>query len=419
MGIKVALFSHDQSIAELCRTILADLFGPEFTLTVGMAFGLSSQADLCIWDFIPGETEAIIQTTDVERLHSHFFVVQRKDLGALRALVGSPNLNLLLKPLTPATLRAFLGEACSRWREHDKDFGARRLRVERDEMLQCLIQANLRLQEYDQDRTTFLARSLHDFRAPLTAISGYCDLLLGKDLGFLTPEQQEVLERMQNSVRRLSRMTHAMFQLSIANKIVQKLMFQQADLRECVEQALQEVAPFIDEKRIAVAVDVERSEQLSFDKAHVERMLINLLDNACKFTPRTGGIDIKGYPFFWDRRIGHAARIDPTRDRRFEQLKAPNSFRVDIRDSGPGIPVAHLDKIFEEFTCYSGGQDRSGGGLGLAICRMIARQHQGRIWAENSPTGAMFSFVLPYERTEAIVCGDGSSLGRAVHAVEV
>ena len=417
MGIKVALFSKDRSIARSCRATLAELFGPDFMLSVGFAREMLEQSDLCIWDFIPGETEIALQPADIQRLQSHLFLVQREDVDELRELAGSPNLNLLLKPLTSATLRVFLGEACRRWRERDRDFAARRLRAERDEMLQCLIQANLRLQEYDQDRTNFLARSLHDLRAPLTAVSGYCGLLLGDDLGSLTAEQQEVLQRMESSVRRISRMTNAMFQLSISSKVERKLLFQQADLRECVDRALQEISLFVDEKRISVTVDVEPSDLLSFDKTHIEQMLINLLDNACRFTPREGLIDIKGYPFFWDRRIGQAARLDPSLDRRIEPVDAPNSYRVDIHDSGPGIPLGHLDKIFEEFTSYSGGHDRSGGGLGLAICRMTMRDHQGRIWAENGPGGAVFSFVLPYRRPKSAVRSAGAGLERALYAV--
>jgi K+-sensing histidine kinase KdpD len=54
-----------------------------------------------------------------------------------------------------------------------------------------------------------------------------------------------------------------------------------------------------------------------------------------------------------------------------------------------------LENIFEEYTSYSGGQDRSGGGLGLAICRMIVTQHEGQVWAENTGRGPMFSFTLP------------------------
>ena len=58
--------------------------------------------------------------------------------------------------------------------------------------------------------------------------------------------------------------------------------------------------------------------------------------------------------------------------------QAPNAYRIDIRDSGHAIPAEHLDHIFEEYTSYAGGRDRSGGGLGLAICRMIVTQHDGR-----------------------------------------
>ena len=112
-----------------------------------------------------------------------------------------------------------------------------------------------------------------------------------------------------------------------------------------------------------------------FEPARIEETLINLLDNACKFTPRSGSIEIKGYPFFWDRRITPGAAFGASLDRRIQQVSAPNSFRIDIHDSGPGIPTAHTDKIFEEYTSYSGGQDRSGAGLGLAICRMILNEH--------------------------------------------
>ncbi|MBZ5723929.1 MAG: HAMP domain-containing histidine kinase [Acidobacteriia bacterium] len=418
MGIKVGLISRDRSIAQACQEALGELFGPAFTLTIGSGRETVSQVDLCIWDYIPGETEIALQPADMQRLQSHFFVVQRTDVAALQELAGSPNLNLLLKPLAPAALRAFLGEASRRWRERDKDFAASRLRAERDEMLQCLMQANLRLQEYDQDRTIFLARFLHDLGAPLTAISGYCGLLLDDDFGHLTVEQQEALERMQYSVRRLSRMTNAMVQLSVSQSSELQLCLQRGDVRACVERALEEVAPFLEEKRISVTVDVEPSELLSFDKAQVEQMLFNLLDNACKFTPRGGTIDIQGHPFFWDRRIGQAARLDSARDRRMGQTSAPNFFRVDIHDSGPGVPTAHLDKIFEESTSYSGGQDRSGGGLGLAICKMIVRQHQGRIWAGTGPAGAVFSFVLPYQRTGANAGNNGCGPERTLSALE-
>ena len=108
-------------------------------------------------------------------------------------------------------------------------------------------------------------------------------------------------------------------------------------------------------------------------------------------------------------------RVGPCQhDRRTTDLHTPNSFRVDIRDSGPGISTEHLDSIFEEYTSYSGGHDRSGGGLGLAICKLILSRHQGRIWAESSSDGAVFSFVLPFRLTDSPVSAEDNGFEKAL-----
>jgi signal transduction histidine kinase len=395
--MNVLLFSNDQKLADFCREILDGMFGTESKLEVGFPDQCSSQVDLCLWDFIPGKT-TIPQDFDPVKLRKSLFLLHRKHLPALQELLGTVDINVLLKPVTGATLRAFLSDA-QQQRAHDNGDlvgSTDTLRVERDEMLQFLIQANLKLQEYDQERTNFLARSLHDFRAPLTAVSGYCCLLLEEELGSLTTDQREILGRMQHSATRLSRIADSMFQLSIHPNGNQELNLEEADMRDCIDHALHEVALFLEDKRISVTVDFEQPPKgVLFGKPQMEQALVNLLDNACKFTPRNGTIEIQGYPFFWERRTRRVASLDPSKDRRSKPSRTPNSLRVDIRDSGPGIPAVHLVKIFEEYTSYSGGQDRSGGGLGLAICRMILQQHRGEVWAESHPAGAVFSFVLP------------------------
>jgi signal transduction histidine kinase len=321
---------------------------------------------------------------------------------------------VLLKPVTRCALRAFLGQRRLQWEEQHGESGRRpgELRAERDEMLQCLIEANLRLQEYDRERTNLLARAVHDFRAPLTALRGYCGLLLAEQLGSVAPEQKEVLARMQRSANRLSRMANTMFQFSVAqaNKSID---LKPGDVRECIEQALHEIAPYADEKRITLSVDVIASpEPLLFEHSQLEQVLVNLLDNACKFTPCAGFIEVRGYPFFWERRAGRGLATKPG-DRRQSQLSGPNAFRVDVHDSGPGVPAAHMEDIFGEYTSYPGGCDRSGGGLGLAICKLIVDQHKGRIWAESVPAGATFSFVLPFQGAQTHSRGEECSFGKA------
>ena len=161
----ILLFSNDSNLAGFCREVVVEVFGAESKLAVGSPAQLPGDEDLCLWDFTPGETS--IPQLDTRTLRRHLFLLHRKHLPALHELLGTSNVNVLLKPVTAATLRAFLGD--SHWQRslvpHNGE-SIDRLRGERDEMLQFLIQANLKLQEYDHERTNFLARSLHDVGHP-------------------------------------------------------------------------------------------------------------------------------------------------------------------------------------------------------------------------------------------------------------
>lgn len=412
--MKVHLVSASSDVHRLCYEVLGEMLGSGWTLHIAKGARPECVADLYIWDYSPTlMADFDFGSTDSWR---HFFILSRTDLRTLRESVSLPDANLLLWPVSKAALSAFIADACARCKQAAADgdsADSSMLRADRDELLQCLIETNLKLQEYDQDRTNFLARAIHDFRAPLTAVSGYCGLLLGDDVGSVSNDQREVLERIQRSAKRLSRMAAAMFQLSIAPRIETALDLQKADIQEPLNQALEEMMPLMEDKQIAVNVDLQdASELLYFERPKLEQVIINLLDNACKFTPRGGSIDVKGYPYFWDRRL--AGRTDvKVADRRNRQMCAPNAYRVDINDSGPGIPKAHLATIFEEYTSYGGGVDRSGGGLGLAICRMIMNQHRGCIWADSSGAGALFSIVLPYHRGDLGVSEQYSRRARA------
>src|SRR5262245_31248913 len=273
--MNIKLVSKDSELCQLCREIVAELPGQASVLSAAEYSGNES-ADLYIWDF--QANRSIPERLD--QGHSkHLFIVHRKDLASFQKKNVAAEANILLKPVTRATLATFLGLAVS-------SGAANSLRVDRDEILQCLIQTNLRLQEYDHDRTNFLARAVHDFRAPLTALSGYCGLLLGEPLGTINENQREVLQRMQNSARRLSRMASAMFQLSVGRQIKTRPDLQKGDLRECLNQSMHEIAPFADEKQIAITPElVPPDEDIYFEADQIEQVLVNILDNACKFTP--------------------------------------------------------------------------------------------------------------------------------------
>ena len=388
--MKLCLISRDRELYQLCAGLLETMSGGDDKWEIIVQESFKTPGDLVIWDY--HQDLDICQERILNDEQNHVFLVHRRDAADLTRRLPLAAVQLLLKPVNRAGLEAVF----ERLTRRTASGALNSWRAQRDDLLQCLLETNVRLQEYDQDRTNFLARAVHDFRAPLTALDGYCGLLLGGFVGSLSPEQKDVLARMQHSIKRLSRNASAMFELSVRGQVDRRLDVQPADLEECIEQALHEIGPLLEEKQITVTVDAAACpETLRFDRARLEQVLINLLDNACKFTPKGGWIEVSGGPYVWERRlrrVSHAAVVE----RRVRQVSAPNSYRVQIRDSGSGIPTEHLAKIFEEYTSYAGSRDRSGGGLGLAICKAIMQAHEGRIWAEPSPEGAVFSFVLPF-----------------------
>lgn len=387
--MKIILVSNDHELRELCSGVLKESSGLEWELVPATPENCPPDGDLYVWD----DHGRISPPPELDPAWSkHLFVIHRDDLAKCLEMPGASAAAILLKPVTRACLAAFLEQAASIARASDA--AGSTLRADRDEILQCLIQANLQIQRYDQDRTNFLARAVHDFRAPLMTANGYCGLLLSEALGAQNEEQKEVLRRMQHSIKRLSRMASTMFELSVGKQIQREPQFSRAEIRECAEQALHEIGPLANGKNISISVELEaESSPLFIEPGQIEQVLINILENACKFTPKGGEIEIRGYPFFWERRSSHS--ITPQVERRARRSYVPNSYRIDIRDSGPRIPEEHLPRIFEEYTSYGGGADRSGGGLGLAICKMILASHGGRVWAENSESGPQFSFILP------------------------
>src|SRR5665213_654046 len=399
--ISLSVVSDNPDLIRLCREILRDLGETSCQLRVDSNAVQIPNSEFCLWDYDPARPIA----APLGPCSPHvLYLVDPGDIESLEVQMPTAEGNIILKPVTRAMLHTFLGSAGigqgSGRRFNDPAAEIGNLRAVRDEILQSLLHANLRLQEYDQQRTNFIARAVHDFRAPLTALSGFCGLLAAEELGPLNEQQKEALQRMQHSTKRLSRMTSAMFDLSIGPRVSPELELREGDVRERIKQALHEILPLARDKQITLLAEdvVAPTAPLFFDASGIEQVLVNLLDNACKFTPRNGSIEIRGYPYFWERRFLKGA-AEPL-DRRVSGSEFPNSYRVDVVDTGPGVPRERRDLIFEEYMSYSGPQDRSGGGLGLAICRLILSRHHGHIWVESGREGAVFAFVIPYRRSE-------------------
>jgi signal transduction histidine kinase len=344
----------------------------------------AAEADFYIFDFDPAVGVSPIAEPGA---WNQLFVVDPKDLPAFGRQIRHAPVCMLLKPVTRPAFEAFLTSFRERWSARSRQKAADQFRSDRDELFQHLLQANLKLQEYDQERTHFLARALHDLRTPLMSLRGLCGLLLEGKAGPLNPQQRELLQRMESSSGRLARLSSGMFELSIEGRVDRPLRLEAGNIESCVHNAVQEVGAFLQEKQITIRSKVVPPPKAMFmESQQIEQLLINLLENACRFTPRLGKIEIQGYPQCWDF------------DRSIAKSSAgfPNSYRIDVKDSGPGIEPAMVDAIFEQYTSIAA-NDRSGGGLGLAICKIAATAHRGRIWATSSKEGAIFSVLLPLD----------------------
>jgi signal transduction histidine kinase len=396
--MQVCLVSKDKHIESLCREAVNAISGAGFVLAPGA--GLQDlHPDVCIWD--SGPAAVLPQYLEIRDEVRYLFLANPTELPSLHSRYPGNALAVVLKPVSPKVLRDAVRRTCDKLRSEPlpgAGGGAGEPNASRDGLLECLLLASLKIQQHSIERTNFIARALHDFRTPLTAANGYCGLLLDHVLGALNAAQTDTLQRMQHSIQRLSRLSKAMFQLSVGQIDGQEPHIHPAEIDACVEQAVYEIMPAADAKDIEISIRIDQPPlPLCFDPCQIEQVLINLLENACKFTPASGTVSVRGYPAAWTFRDDY---FGGTPDKGADESEMPNAYRIDVIDSGPGIPPEHINTIFEHYVSYAGSKDRSGTGLGLAICKLIMAGHHGEVFAESRSDGAIFSFVLPLAGTE-------------------
>lgn len=345
-------------------------------------------ADLYIWDY---EAGVDVRTGVLARpTAQHLVLVEAKCADAVTALNNFAN--ILLKPVSVFTLNTFIGLAAQTLEMPRQSREAEALRSDRDVLFQYVLEANLRLQKYDQERNTFLARVLHDLQSPLTALHGYCGLLADEKLGPINPQQHELLDRMCYSANRLTRLAKGTLDLLLQARFETRTEMREGDLSDTLQRAIADVHPLIEDKNLDLEVKLGTiaNATLLFDPGQIQQVFVNLLENSCKLTPKHGHIRVCGYPAY------RSGGDDPNvvHDLKPSGAALGNVYRLDISDSGPGVPANLSTSIFEEYASYADSCDRSGGGLGLAICRAIITSHGGAIWSTPGD-GGKFSFTLP------------------------
>ena len=253
-----------------------------------------------------------------------------------------------------------------------------------------------RLRDRLQRYTNALASAAHDLKTPLSILSGYIELLQSEKLGSLNDRQRDVLRDMQSNGHRLQNFIQDFLTYSVLETGELGMQFETGNINDCISEVCTLWSNRFQERGLALYFLANDKVQLfPFDAPKVQRVLSNLVENASKFTPAGGTVWLHVEPCMWERRSVPKPTV--VEERRRQNVAHPNSVKVSVSDTGPGIaPEFHLEVFDDFFRIPQTGKPHDGMGLGLAIARRLVHTLGGKIWVESEiGAGSKFSFLMP------------------------
>lgn len=230
-----------------------------------------------------------------------------------------------------------------------------------------------RLKQLENVRKDFVANVSHELRTPLSIIKGYIETLLDEQPPDAATSRQ-FLETIQRHSRRLESLVEDLLSISALESQQARLDFNPVNLHNVATAVIEELHDRALSRQVGVYLEISTTfPAVRADAQRLHQVLVNLLDNAIKYTP-----------------AGSKVRLNAG--------VANGTATVSVADNGPGIAAEHLPRIFERFYRVDKARSRElgGTGLGLAIVKHIVLAHGGRVWAESETgQGSVFHFTLP------------------------
>jgi len=238
-----------------------------------------------------------------------------------------------------------------------------------------------KLQELDQIKSKFFANISHELRTPITLILAPTEMMLNRNLGKLTKDQEKYLTIMQTNSLRLLKLINNLLDLAKIDAGKMELYYNRADFSTYVSGVVFSVSPMAEKKSLALRFTSDEGiPEFFFDADKIEKVILNLVFNALKFTER-GEIAVSC-------------------------TYQENQVLVKVSDTGIGIPKEHMPKLFSRFSQADSSSSRryEGTGIGLALAKELVELHHGKIWAESEEgRGTTFFFTIPiYTRLEDV-----------------
>jgi two-component system, NarL family, sensor histidine kinase BarA len=260
------------------------------------------------------------------------------------------------------------------------------LRTQRDLELQNthLHRLNQRMQEADRLKSSFLGTVSHELRTPLASIIGYSEMLAEGLVGPLNPEQLQFARTIVDKGNSLLKLISSLLDMSHIESGKVRLAFERVEVAELVGSAVGSVMPQAQRKGLTLRMEEPSgaSPQATADREKLQQVVVNLLANAVKFTPTGGRVEV--------RLSGLAVQPE----------LGVEGYRIEVEDTGAGIPEDERERIFLSFYQVDDGPTREhgGAGLGLAIVKSYVEGHGGQVRvASELGRGSCFTVVLPQQ----------------------
>ncbi|NOZ86112.1 MAG: protein kinase [Deltaproteobacteria bacterium] len=255
---------------------------------------------------------------------------------------------------------------------------------------------NARLYEEQVKRREQVATIAHELKTPLTAISGFTDLLLMEPSG---PDQRkrEYLKLISTEVQRMARLVHDVLDLSLLESKAMRYKKEKIDIKSLLKEVALTMKPLADVEGVDLEFNMgPGASKVLGDRDRLSQVVTNLVANAIRYSGNGQSVQIACLAVKDDDKNGHPGKAQKGYSGMMETPKSnnrePGWVEIRVRDTGPGVDDSEKKIIFERFYKGKGGEH----GLGLAITRTLVQEHKGSIWVEDAPGGgAVFVVRLP------------------------
>ncbi|MCK5179428.1 MAG: HAMP domain-containing histidine kinase, partial [Candidatus Omnitrophica bacterium] len=243
------------------------------------------------------------------------------------------------------------------------------------------------VQNISKTKSEFVSAVSHELRTPLTSIKGYASILMAGKLGNVPDQVRKRLGKINTHSDNLVKLINDLLDISRIESGRFEMKINKCNLVTMIDNIRDLLTPQMKEKGIQWAEDIDGAiPEMMLDSSQAERIFINLISNAIKFTPKNGTISVN-------------ARLNN------------GVVTVEVSDTGIGISDEDIARLFDEFFRVDNqiNQNVKGTGLGLSLAKKIVEAHKGRMWITSKVNeGTTFHFTLPVEQSSTDNIPDGS-----------